>query len=263
MIIGFEQKIQEYTPDIFGEALLSGPVPLLYHDVLVLYSKVPLWTRHYEFFALAAEYLQVDLPYYFLHYDEFLSRLVNRAKFYKALVRVVFYAYEKSIRFVAIPAKIDYEEFLAVKDLVVFNLRDKHIITSPFDVKSYGPASIYINSVKAKRVFVDANGNVLQVADKAIIIRKGKKIISPDHTAGASYNVLQQEVLFELDSMGYEVERAALFSSDFDKADEVWLVDDGRGIYYRVGVEDNRYLYTDLAKDIIAGLNGVLLNTIE
>ncbi len=241
-----ENIIKPATSDI-ANIFINGDFPLFSYTILVYHNKIPFWNYHKRFFKIVAQQLEAELPDYFDSYKDFITRLVNKNKFYNgALLKVIFYPVNERLRFIALPQKYDITKagFSQDKVVVYDNQRlIKHIDKLSF-IRQYCAHHSYIyNKRFAKLELIHSqDGRILETQLGNILIRKEDYIIAPNYKCGAFYNAFYQYLIDILtDEFNYQVRYELIDMKSIENADEVWIVTWNSQIIYRVGVNRFRY----------------------
>ena len=259
MYLAFNDKIvnEEKFPASFWERLNTLP-PFFYYKIFVSNSIVPLWNIHKKYFELVALQLELDLPDFFIDYHAIIRRVVNRNKFFNgAVVKIVFYPWQNSLEFVAIPQKVDYNYFVS-------NTNDIIILSSSKIIQPHTPNFIWYADLHS---FINKE-NHLAVSNKKvlnsrynILAKKGDIIVSPTYKTDAPYNALQIKILSLLEQQGLTVYDDKPIDIGFmHEADELWLISNYYGIYNRIGFDEHRYFQSNLSETIIEKLNRLIFS---
>ncbi len=256
-------KSYDLGQNVFVDLLYSDPVPVFYYEVFVSRSTVPFWPRHYKAIEEIAKALDVPVFNDFYDYKLVITRLVNKNKFYTgAIVRLVFFPFQNRLKVIAIPKKVNYLHFDSIGQLVVIKRIGKRLkkyvergnfeFLRQFDIHNY----IYNKAGVNQYAFIfNHHDQVLETTLGSILLFEGKTIVSPTFKTGAFYNALQLEVLSYLKREGYQLLDMPIDYERFENADEVWIVKENRGIYYKVGIEFYRYHFTEKHRKIIDEIN--------
>ncbi len=255
-------KSYDLGQNVFVDLLYSDPVPVFYYEVFVSRSTVPFWPRHYKAIEEIAKALDVPVFNDFYDYKLVITRLVNKNKFYTgAIVRLVFFPYKNQLKVVAIPRKVEYNSFSYSNELIVarrydMKLRKFYAVNGfeylrQFDIHNYK----YNKERKTHAFIFNSEGKVLETTLGSVLIFKNHSVITSTYRNGAFYNAMLLEVLDILKDRGFEIIDKPVDYKEFETADQVWIVRDNFGIYYKVGVEFFRYHFTELYKEVMSEIN--------
>ncbi len=260
MYFGFNNEIirEDVAPPLLWQHLRNIP-PMFINEIFVAASKVTFWQLHYEYFYRVADKLNILLPEFFVAYEDFIRRLVNRNKFFNgAVTQILFYPYQDEMAFLAFPKKtgyrkfeVDYDNFQSIK--LVENetvVDDNWAFVIKNDLHNY----IY----KKQPLFYLKNSYIIGTQYFGVVAIKGNIIYSPTWNSGFKFNPLQLAVNDILQGRDYEIKDQPIPVDFIAEADELWLVDRVYGILNRVGWEKHRYYISDLASEIIDEVNSLV-----
>ena len=261
---GLENNIHPLTSDL-AKFPVNGDFPVFSYEILVFHNKIPFWDYHKLFFKTIATKLGVKLPVYFDSYNDFITRLVNRNKFFNgALIRVVFYPVNEQLKFFAFPQKFDISQIGFSDDKIV--VYDNHSLIKHIDEFSFVRQfcahhyHIYNRKFDKPQLIYGYDGKILETQQGNILIRKGDYIISPNYTQGAFYNAFHQYLIHILkNNFNYQINFDLLDMQTIKNADEVWIITWNNQIVYKVGVNRFRYdkrLLKEQTENLIKNLFG-------
>ncbi len=234
---------------------LDSLTPFFFYEVFISRSVVPLWEIHTEYFYLIAQQLKLDLPDFFVAYNDILKRLVNRNKFFRgAVVRIIFYPWKNNIEFLAIPHKVSYDRFMCNTERIIVLSSSRTIHTSMSNYIWKVDIHNFIYKNHEESLLVKEN-KVLNTQNFNILVKKDNTIISPTYKSDATFNALQVKLLDILEQKGFKVKDEPLGLGFISEADELWLVSNSYGVYTRLGMDKFRYYQTDLAQKIVDLVN--------